>query len=205
MKERIGIFGGSFNPVHIGHCIMAEQFVHEVQLTRCTFVPTNISPFKQNNVPDIDPIHRIKMLRIVTRGSNHFSVDDVELKRKGVSYTIDTIQYFRTKHPKADIFLLIGEDQAQEFTRWKEWQTILEQVQICIAARTNSVNTTALNDIKTQLTLGTKEPVILQSPRIEISSSSIRSKIVNNVPVKYMVPEKVHRYIRKHSLYTEHL
>jgi len=201
MKKKIGIYGGSFNPVHIGHCIMAEHFVQELHLHSCTFVPTNVSPFKQDIAPDVEPIHRLKMLRILVRGNSKFSVDDVELKRKGVSYTIDTIHHFKNKIPDADLFLLIGADQARDFTKWREWEQILTTVQLCIASRTNTITPEELQTIRTQLTLGANTPILLQSPLIEVSSSNIRNRINSHGSVRYMLPDKVCRYITKHRLY----
>jgi nicotinate-nucleotide adenylyltransferase len=134
--RRIGIVGGSFNPIHIAHLIIADRFVEQMQLDTCLFVPAYQSPFKTGQgIPDATPQQRLTMVERAIAQNRMFTVSDVELRRGGVSYTVDTVRHVRAEHPDAEILLLIGSDQAIEFVRWREWEELLRLAQLCIVRR----------------------------------------------------------------------
>ncbi len=197
--RRIGIFGGSFNPIHLAHLIVADRFVEHMQLERCYFVPAASPPLKPLNAPDIAPAeHRLAMVERAIAGHPAFCVDTCELDRGGISYTIDTIATFRQRFPEAELFLLIGADQAMEFHRWHRWEQIVEQVRLCIAPRP----TVPLADFQKQLqALRHADPIVLELPLLGISSSEIRQRIARGLSVRYLVPEAVLAYIHAQHLY----
>ncbi len=200
MLQRLGIFGGSFNPVHVGHCIMAEHFVQQMRLDRCLFVPTSISPFKQEERPDVSAHHRLQMLQSVCRRNATFGVDDCEIRRGDVSYTIDTLEIMRERYPQSDLFLLIGSDQAKAFTKWRRWQDVSSLAQVCIARRP-FINADEEQAVVRELQGDGRAPILLDVPFVEISSHSIRERIAESKTVRYLVPDSVLRHIRKHKLY----
>lgn len=202
MNKRIGIIGGTFNPIHIAHLIIAETFFHQLLLDKCFFVPTYISPFKTNNTNDLVATeHRLEMLKISILDNEKFEIETYEIKNQEISYTINTIEYFKSRFPKNDFFLLIGDDQAIYFDKWKDWEKILEKVQLCIAKRKFDLNDRDREKINNTLSLKNKLPIWLDNPIIEISSESIRDKIRNKKPIKYLVTKEVEKYIINNKLY----
>lgn len=201
--KRLGIFGGSFNPVHIGHCAVAEYFVHHVHLDTCVFVPTFVSPFKTDDTAVADAHRRLAMLRSVCRTNSRFAVSDIELQRRDVSYTVHTVRHFRKRYPDAELFLLIGQDLLARFTEWKEWEEIARGVTICVARRGTEYSKNDLDVIERIAALG-NTPIGLFPPRIDVSSSMIRSMIAGRESLRYVVPDSVRRMIRKHGLYGWH-
>lgn len=198
MKKKIGVFGGSFNPIHVGHCIMVENFISSMNLDECILIPTYISPFKQNkelstNQTYPTPHQRLSMVKIIARTNPKIRVSDWEIRRGVVSYTIDTIEYLRGLYPDDELYLLIGQDQADSFTKWKDYQQILDNVTLCIAGRVFD-NSVSINEYEFP-------SVQLHSPIIEISSSGIRNDISNGKGVKYRLHDKILRYIKQHHLY----
>lgn len=199
--KRLGIFGGSFNPVHIGHCAVAEHFVEHVGLDTCMFVPTFISPFKKDEQGVADAPRRLAMLRSVCRTNPRFAVSDVELRRKDVSFTISTVRHFRERYPHTELFLLIGQDLLQRFAEWREWEDIVRNATVCVARRTPEPSDADLAMMRRMSESGTA-PIELFPPRIELSSSIIRSMCARGESVRYVVPDSVRRMIRRHGLYT---
>jgi len=200
--QRIGIVGGSFNPIHIAHLIIADRFVEQMQLDTCMFVPANQSPFKVGQGPnDATPQDRLTMVRRAVEQNAMFSVSDAELSRGGVSYTIDTLRLLRAQYPAAEIFLLIGSDQAIEFVRWREWEQIVREAQLCIVRRpfllTNEIEarTTEL------LTVDGRTPVWISAPLLEISSTEIRQRVAAGKTINYLTVKAVRDYIDLHGLY----
>ncbi len=197
--SRIGIIGGSFNPVHKAHCRIADEFLIQISCDICYFIPTAVSPFKQEQPFDVQDSDRLEMLRLATRYQPKFRVSDLEIKRGGVSYTIDTITAITTLHPHAALFLLIGQDQAAEFHRWKEWQLLLEHVQLCIVRRAESL--AQAGEITVRLTHAGKPPIWIECPEIPISSTTIRENIRQGFDVGTMLAPEVIAYIHEQHLY----
>ncbi len=195
--RKVGIMGGSFNPVHLAHCEMAECFVKETGADVCYFVPSSSSPLKGNDEYASDE-HRLAMVQLAIGINPLFKVSDVEIERGGVSYTIDTVLWFRMQFPDSSMYLLIGEDQAAEFTRWKQWENILDTVQLCIVHRNDVNNNAAITKI---LTRGTKPPLWINCPVMNISSTEIRRCIQTGEPADIFLSNEVKEYIFEHGLY----
>jgi nicotinate-nucleotide adenylyltransferase len=200
--ERIGIVGGTFNPIHIAHLILSEIFIDDLKLDKCIFVPTYISPLKINKVANIaeNPAQRTEMLSIAIKDNPRYSIDNFEILQAGVSYTYRTIHYLMNKYPNSGLFLFIGTDQAINFKKWNHWKDILQNVQICIGDRTNN-NIRLKEFISKNLTIEQKEPVWIQNPYLEISSTMIRQRILDGKTIKHLVPTEVENYIHYNNLY----
>ena len=182
---RIGIYGGTFDPVHHGHLILARQALEEFKLDRLIFVPAAESPFKLLNhtAPARD---RLAMLRLAIKGEDRFEVDAVEIERGGVSYSIDTVKMFRSRDPEAELFFLVGEDNAYRLTEWHRFEELKKLVAFVVLSRSEDFESP-------------EYPVVQR--RIEISSTEIRNRVANQESITYLVPESVELYIEQHQLY----
>jgi nicotinate-nucleotide adenylyltransferase len=182
---RIGIYGGTFNPVHHGHLILARQALEEFKLDRLVFVPAAESPFKIQNhsAPAGD---RLAMIRLAIAGEDRFSVDPLEIERGGISYSIDTVKMFRNRDPGAELFFLVGEDNADRLTEWHRFEELKKLVYFVVLSRSEDFQSP-------------EYPVVQR--RIEISSTEIRNRVANQESITYLVPESVKHYIEQHQLY----
>jgi nicotinate-nucleotide adenylyltransferase len=189
--EKIAILGGSFNPIHIGHLILANTVCDELNLDRIIFVPCYIQPLKSDK-DFAPPESRLEMIKLAIQDNPKFELSDIEIKRKGKSYTVDTLKYFKKKFD--DLYFVIGADNIKDFHRWKEPDTILQLAKVIVTNR-GGINQ------KLPAKLRGKKIFVCQIPDIEISSTMIRNNIRSNKSIKYLVPEKVEKYITKHKLY----
>jgi nicotinate-nucleotide adenylyltransferase len=198
--NKIGIIGGSFNPVHNAHLVIADNFCSQFKLDKILFIPAYQSPFKNRDEYIIDDLLRINMLEIAININPKFEIELYEIFKKDISFTIDTIQYLKIKYPLSSLFLLIGRDQSKLFHKWKNWQEILLKTQVCIASRNNKfeifdeeVNKFIVkNNIKIE---------ILNNTEMEISSTEIRKRILANQNISDLLPAKVAEYIELNNLY----
>lgn len=202
--KKIGISGGTFNPIHIGHLIIAEHFAEEMQLDKCFFVPAWLSPYKikDDEAQVIDPDHRAEMVKLAIQNNKKFDIDLFEISKKGLSYTYNTVIHFEEKYPGAEIYLLIGTDQAIDFRGWKNWEKIISKVRLSIASRPDFISNDQKDEISELLSVGDISPIWLQSPLLEISSTNIRDRARNGMSVKYLVPFSVEKYILDNQLYS---
>jgi len=197
----IGIIGGSFNPIHIAHLIIADRFVDQMALDQCVFVPVSQSPFKQGDLALAPAADRLAMVRDATQQHDKFRVSDVEIQRGGVSYTIDTIRHFAEHHPGANISLLIGSDQAIEFVRWHSWQEILREAQLCVVRRPFLLTPEMEWRTTETLTIDGKAPVWINAPLLEISSTEIRRRVREGKSINYLTVKSVRDHIAERGLY----
>jgi len=188
--KKIGLFGGTFDPLHIGHLIVAEWIWEALKLDKIIFIPNHIHPFHKRQ--DITPAaERLKMLQLAAKDFPQFSVDPVELERQGVSYTVDTVRYFKKQFPQAEIFLLIGADNWNDFHKWKEPQKIREMAELVVYNR-RALDVSASEE---------KNTIFADSPFIDISSTQIRRRIRSGQAYRSLVPPAVYSYIREQHLY----
>lgn len=203
--SKIGIIGGTFNPIHIAHLAIAEQFYDQIGLDMCYFVPTFQSPFKidSNEENDINANHRLKMVELALGNNPHFKIDKYEVENQGVSYSYLTINHFKAKFPDSELFFLIGQDQANHFHKWKNWEEICKNSQLTIAKRIdeNSFPTKEREQIIEKLTVDGKEPIWINNTNMEVSSSDIRNRFKLKKSTNYLLPDKVYDYIKENSLY----
>jgi nicotinate-nucleotide adenylyltransferase len=199
--NKIGIMGGSFDPIHIAHLIIAEKFYSQMNLDKVILIPTYISPFKVDNTEtQTERKHRIKMLQLVIEDNPIFELDLFEIENEDISYTYKTIEYLSKKYTDSRLFLLIGADNAKSFMKWKKWEELIKMVTLTIAARPGYDN---LDKTIEDLAQFGNQPQILNTPNLEISSSMIRSDIKNNHSCRYSLQEKVYNYIISNNLYLD--
>jgi nicotinate-nucleotide adenylyltransferase len=220
---KLGILGGTFDPVTLGHLGLARNIQEKMNLDRVWFIPAWQSPHKQDR-PTIDTYHRLKMLKEALAPYPDFEVSDIELKREEISYTIDTLIELQSQHPNAEWYLILGMDTFQDFGTWKNVQEILERVHLAIATRPGYTNDLTSETIRTLVDglpfsyqIHRKEKGVLSYSCLEtgnnltfcdiepldISSSEIRIRIRDGLSVKKMLPPEVERYIMAHHLYQE--
>lgn len=201
-KRRIGIFGGSFDPVHQGHLLIAEQFAEDMRLDVVKFIPAKISPFKLGYTPTSDK-HRLEMLRLAIGSNKRFEVDSLELDRGGVSYTIDTVATLRGVEPDAEYYMLIGADSLRDFKKWKSPEELLVSVSLVVARRGGDAppQWSELSGLATPEVLEGIQERVLDLPAMEVSSTDIRRRVEQGRSIRYLVPSGVEVYIHSHGLY----
>ncbi len=199
MVQRLGIFGGTFDPPHLGHLILASEACAALQLTRVLWVLTAIPPHKVGqdiaNVQD-----RLAMVRLALRDEPAFELSTVDIDRPGPHYTLDTVEILARKHPDAQMILLIGGDSLHDLPTWHEPVALVAGVsEIGVMRRPGDA--VDLTSLETQIPgLGAKLRYV-EAPLLEIASHEIRERVAAGLPFRYYVPPPVYRYIVDHSLY----
>ncbi|MFQ6607069.1 MAG: nicotinate-nucleotide adenylyltransferase [Fidelibacterota bacterium] len=192
---KICIFGGTFDPPHIGHLIIAEMVKESEDFDKMIFIPAGIPPHKAET--DVSTIEdRLAMLRLALEGNKNFELSNVEIKRGGISYAIDTIRELKQRYnlKSREIYFLIGSDSLKEFHTWHEPEKILEESQVLVAARPGFRPSWISPEILSHIHFA-------NVPQIEISSSLLRQRIIAGLTVRYAVPYPVEAYILEKGLY----
>jgi nicotinate-nucleotide adenylyltransferase len=184
-SRRIALYGGTFDPVHHGHLIMARDAIDLLSLDRVIFIPAAISPHKLGTLPA--PAHlRSKMLAQAISGYPQFEMDDRELYREGPSYTIDTVEAMRAHQPGAEFYFLIGYDNIPKLPSWHRFDELQKLVKFVICSRHEETGTHSYFTLPR---------------RIDISATEIRERIARGASIRYLVPETVREFIEHHHLY----
>jgi nicotinate-nucleotide adenylyltransferase len=181
--DRVGIFGGTFDPVHHGHLLMAQEALEQLGLDRLLFIPAAVSPFKQDRVPGATADQRLAMIRLATAPEPRFVVDDRELRRGGPSYTVDTVRSLLEDHPGVRFILLIGSDQLPQLGQWRGITELKNLVDFAILTRGDDSSLIGASDF----------PRVIR--RIDLSSTEIRNRLASGLSVRLMVPAEVYQYI----------
>lgn len=195
---RIGIFGGTFDPVHYGHLIAAEAAREGLVLDRVLFVPARISPHKLGIVPaSID--HRLRMLTLATESNPFFCVSTVDVDRPGPSYTVETVALLRQQHEHDELYFILGADSLATLGAWKEPARLLQLARLAVLNRPGyCVEAGSLPDVAA----GVADRVRwIAMPAIGISGEDLRARVAAGRSIRYQVPEAIAQYIRAHSLY----
>jgi nicotinate-nucleotide adenylyltransferase len=196
--ERIGLFGGSFDPVHHGHLLLAQDALEQLSLDRLFFIPAAINPHKLDAAPQASPRLRLEMLREATRMQPLFSIDTLELEREGPSFTIDTVDAFRSRFARAQIFLLLGEDNLPKLHSWHQFERLRQLVSfVSFGRRAHAPEAAPAVAPDKDLRL---ERLVR---KIDISSTEIRARVAKGLPIQYLVPESVRLLIQSHALYIQ--
>lgn len=199
-KPRLGIFGGTFNPVHIGHLVAAQDAAEAFDLTRVLFVPCANPPHKP--APQLAPAaHRMAMLEAALEGSLLFEVCDLEVRRGGANYSVDTVRELARRHPDADLFFIIGADTLPELHSWKSAGELMEMCSFITIARPGASTPSAA---ELQLPEPWPEKLlanIIAAHQVDVSSSDIRYRVAEGLRISYLTPPGVEMHIAEHYLY----
>ncbi len=217
LSKRIGILGGTFNPIHLGHLAAAEEIGDRLRFDQILFIPAFLPPHKQEDMPSAD--QRQEMVRLAISGNPRFALSAMEIRRGGLSYTIDTIDELRRLHGSAELFFITGIDSFLDIRTWKDWRRLLTLCTFVVLSREGkrfqdlsalSLVPVSPSDLraldertKSDLAVRTAHAglVLIAIPRYEISSTDIRDRIRNGRSIKYLLPGEVEAYIIEKRLY----
>jgi nicotinate-nucleotide adenylyltransferase len=195
---RVGILGGTFNPPHIGHLVCAQEAYRQFELDRVLLIPARIPPHKPvEHEPGAH--HRLELCRVAVVDDDRFEVSELELRRDGPSYTVDTLKELSTEAPNNELFLIVGGDIAAGLPRWREPERVLDLATLSIAKRRGTARSsidTALGGLR-----GGDRARFFDMPRIGVSSTMVRRRVLSGQPIRYLVPDAVRAYIERHGLY----
>ena len=186
-RERVGIFGGSFDPIHLGHLILAEAALEELHLDSVLFVPTGVSPFKTDRPPLVTTEDRLRMISLAIAEEPRFQLDLREIQREGPSYSIDTVDSLLLEHPERRFLYLIGSDHLGELDRWHRIEELKNLVDFAVLDRGSLQG--SISDFQ------------VVKRRIDISSTEIRDRLKKGLSIRFMVPAPVYDHIMNNRLY----
>ena len=184
--RKIGIYGGTFDPIHHGHLILAREALEKLQLETVIFVPATLSPNKHSTAASAEM--RLAMLRVAIDGENRFAVNDCELHRPPPSYTIDTVEEIQKREGDAELYYLIGEDNVAELPSWHRFAELKTLVRFIVLDRTGGETTHDYEVVRR---------------KIDISATEIRNRVASGRAIRYLVPMAVEEIIRRENLYRE--
>lgn len=200
MTSKIGIMGGSFDPIHLGHLIVAEYAKEKFQLENVIFIPTGTPPHKDKQKMSCNK-HRYEMTRLSIEDNLDYKICDLETKNMKTSYTIDTLKLIKEDYPDSDIYFILGLDSFKNLESWKGYKDILSNYKIIIAERLDSQEKDVYEKYKFYKENYPANIFFLEGPIIEISSTEIRERVKNGYSVKYLVRDEVNEYIKNNNLY----
>jgi nicotinate-nucleotide adenylyltransferase len=200
---RIGLFGGSFNPVHVGHLIASRAVAEQLRLDAIYLIPAALPPHRMpKNLAPAE--HRLEMLRLAVQGEPLFEVSDYEIRRPGPSYTILTVEEFRRRLGEAaELFWILGADSLAELANWYEATRLVELCRVVTAARPgwDQPDLSGLVQRFSPVQVEHIKAGVLLTPRIDISASEIRRRVAEGLSIRYLVPQMVADYIARNNLY----
>lgn len=189
------LFGGTFDPIHIGHLILAEYAAEYINAEKVIFIPCYRPPHKLGYKP-LHWRHRFNMVKLAIKNSSKFELSDFEIRRKGISYTYITVDWFYKQYKGISLYFLIGFDSLLTLHTWQNWQQIIKKVKFLVGER--MVDKSKIDLLPKQIY---DKVILFDSPIIEVSSTDIRARVKKSLSIKYLVPEEVEDYILKHNLY----
>lgn len=192
--KKVGLYFGSFNPVHIGHLIIAEYFATQTDLDEVWFIISPHNPLKM--ATDLAPEEdRLEMVQLAVKGSPYLQASDIEFAMEKPSYTYKTLQTLTDTFPKYSFTLIMGQDNMPSFHLWKEYEWILKNFQVRVFPRPN------VTVLESPIDWGMYNVQIIAAPQLEISATQIRKQIAAKQSVRFLLPDQVIAYIKKHKLY----
>jgi len=209
MKRKIGLFGGSFDPIHHGHLMLAELCRDALQLDQVRFLVANISPLKTNQKTASNR-DRIEMVKLAIGGNPYFDLDTREIDRGGVSYTLDSVrsiqeELVRNENTETELFLLMGADVLKDIAKWHQPKQLFELITPCVISR-GGFGDPAWEHLKPFMSeerFVAAKRLHVAAPQVDISSTNLRSHIRKGLSIRYQVPPSVYAYILAQSLYQE--
>jgi nicotinate-nucleotide adenylyltransferase len=190
---RIGVFGGTFDPPHVGHLLLASDALESLRLDRLIFVPTGTQPLKVDAPPVASARDRLEMVRLAVADDACYTVEDTEINRKGLSFTVDTLEHLRERYPGAQIFLVLGEDALATFEKWRNPERIRELATLAVMRRTGME--------AARVETAAEGVLIVSTRRVDVSATEIRERLRAEKSIKGFVPESVERFIEARGLY----
>jgi nicotinate-nucleotide adenylyltransferase len=195
---RIGILGGAFNPPHIGHLVCAQEALVQLELDKVVFMPVGVAPHREI---ELDPgaEARLEMAELAVAGDDRFEVSRMEVDKDTPSFTSETLAALREESPDAELFLILGGDQAASLGSWHEPENVLDRATVAVFERVSWGRNAIM--IKIGRLPGAERVRYLDMPLMQVSSSAIRRRVRESLPIRYLVPDKVADYISSHDLY----
>ena len=197
---RLGIYGGTFDPIHYGHLLLAERCREELQLDEVWFIPAGTPPHKQGRVTTPAKA-RAAMVEFAVSGFPEFKVSRIEMERTGPSYTVLTLEQLRTAAPEREVFLLMGADSIAELVTWKDPARILELSQVVAVNRAGE--SPDLSSLQPLLEQTGRTVRTIEMPAMGVSASEIRTRVASGKSIRFLTPRPVEMYLRQHKLYLE--
>lgn len=200
-KKRIGIMGGTFDPIHIGHLVLGEKAYEQFELDKIWFMPSGNPPHKRKREGRATNAQRIEMVRLAIEGNPHFELSLFEMNREGYSYTYQTLELLKEQYPDFDFFFIIGADSLFDFHDWREPARICAACNLIVAARNH------ISDQSLQSAMMEMESVYhgsffkLNTTNLDISSQLLRKWVQEKKSIQYYVPDAVRRYICENEIY----
>lgn len=203
MAMRLCVFGGSFDPVHYGHLLMAESAREQLAIDNLWFVPVAVAPHKKRR-PLAAAKHRVEMLNLALGGHPHMSVSTLEIERGGVSYTVDTLLAIRESHPNAELFLLMGADSLADLPTWRNPRLICELATVAVVRRPAAAEPdfSVLGDVADAERIRRFQEQLVEMPLVELRSTELRDRVAAGRSIRFRTPRAVEKYIQTHNLYT---
>jgi nicotinate-nucleotide adenylyltransferase len=195
MPQNLALFGGSFNPVHVAHLIIAERVADTLAVDYLLFMPCSVPALKPDDQM-VDGAHRLAMVRLAIAGNPRFRASDLELRRGGKSYTVETLAELKNRHrlERDNLFLVLGGDNLADFSSWRDPAEINRLCRIVVADRPDAEYTGRIPGYITDL-------IRVDTPLMHFSATDIRNRLASGRSIRYLVPPAVERYIERHHLY----
>ncbi len=203
---RLGLFGGTFDPVHYGHLLLAESAREQCRLDRVIFLPAAVAPHKRDREP-APGAARVEMLELATGGHEAFAVSRYEVDRGGVNYTADTLAHFRTEHPEAELFFILGADMLRDLPNWREAGRVVELATPVAVRRPGAkeLNFECLRPIASPERIEEIRRCAVEMPLVGLSGTDIRRRVAAGRSIRFQTPRAVEKYIEAQGLYREHV
>lgn len=199
----IGIMGGTFNPIHYGHLLMCEFIREEFKLDKILFIPAQAPPHKEITAI-ANAQHRLEMVRLAISNNPNFEVSDIEMKRAGASYTVETLMALKAQYgQETNLKLLIGADSLVQIKSWKNYKKIFELADIIIAKRPDTKDLVLNQAMSSLMAEGYQQLFLSKAIAYDYSSTEIRERVRRHLSIRYWVPEQVDAYIKNYELYRE--
>ncbi len=200
--KKIGIMGGTFNPIHFGHLFLAEYAYEQIGFDKVLFMPSKNPPHKAKP-EEVTDQQRVDMVKLATYNNPHFELSTMELQREGFTYTADTLTLLKENYPNTEFYFIVGTDSLFMMEKWKNPQTIFDLCIVVVAGRDNA-NQEEINEHASYLENKFNARIMqIDMPTIQLASGVIRERIASKQSIRYYVPEAVIEYINKYNLYSD--
>lgn len=200
MPQRLGLLGGTFDPIHYGHLMIAEIIGEELSLDRVLFLPAGIPPHKPGQ-PISSATHRLRMTELAVEDNPRFAVSTMDIETDRRSFTVDLLRRIARLEPGADLFFIMGADSLRDFPTWHDPVGIVRQARLAVANRPGFP--LDLEDIYALVPEARARTVVVSSPAIDVSATAIRARAASERSIRYLTPEPVRAYIMTHRIYSE--